>query len=79
MAAPLLFTVNTHAYRQNGFASIPVNWRVHAKDFLSDNLAKKVMPISGDFEEWCAHPCQRRSMPGALDLVRSRALIDIEK
>ena len=37
---------------------MPVNWPVHAKDFLSDDPRKKVMPISGDFEEWCATPCQ---------------------
>ena len=56
-----------------------MNWRVHAKEFLSANLGKKVMPISGGFKEWCATPCQWRSMPGALDLVQGQALIDIEK
>ena len=58
---------------------MPVKWPVHAKDFLSDDPRKKVMPISCDFEEWCAPPCQGRSMSGALDLVRGQALIDIEK
>ena len=58
---------------------MPVNWPAHAKDFLSDDLSKKVMPISGDFEEWCGTPCQVRSMSGALDLVRGQALIDIGK
>ena len=58
---------------------MPVNWPAHAKDFLSDDLSKKVMPISGDFEEWCATTCQVRSMSEALDLVRGQALIDIEK
>ena len=74
---------------------MPVNWPIHAKDFLSDDPRKKVMPISGDFEEWCATPCQKRSMSeaidvrgarcqgrsmsGALDLVRGQALIDIER
>ena len=58
---------------------MPVNWPAHAKDFLSDDLSKKVMPISGDFEEWCANPCKVRSMSEALDLILGQALIDIEK
>ena len=58
---------------------MPVNWPAHAKDFLSDHLSKKVMPISVDFEEWCVTPCQVHSMSGALDLVRGQALINIEK
>ena len=58
---------------------MPVNWPAHAKGFLSDDLSKKVMPNSGDFEEWCGTPCQVRSMSGALDLVRGQALIDIGK
>ena len=63
---------------------MPVNWPIHAKDFLTDDPKKKVMPIAGDFEEWCATPCQKRSMSEALDvraldLVRGQALMDIEK
>ena len=51
---------------------MPAKWRAHAKDFLSYNLRKKVMPISGDFEEWRATPCQGRSMSGALDVRGAR-------
>ena len=73
MSGPLLFPVVSHACRINGFAPMPVNWPVHAKDFLSDDPKKKVLPISGDFEEWRGTPWQVRSMSEALDVRGARS------
>ena len=46
---------------------MPVNWPVHAKDFLSDDPKKKVLPISGDFG------VVRDPLSGALDVRGARS------